>query len=73
MPVAHPQPDPRRHGLDALRAVAMLLSIALHASIAFKPVLGGWMIKDSETSGVFALFMAVIHGFRMPLFFLISG
>ncbi len=65
--------DQRRHDLDALRAVAMLLGIALHAAIAFIPGNGGWMIKDTQTNGLFALFIALIHGFRMPLFFLISG
>ncbi|TWU59196.1 Glucans biosynthesis protein C [Rubripirellula tenax] len=51
----------------------MLLGIALHAAIAFIPGAGGWMIKDSQTSDFFGLFLAAIHGFRMPLFFLISG
>lgn len=66
-------PDSRRHDLDALRAVAMLLGIGLHAAISFIPGDGFWAVKDTQTNEFFGLFMASIHGFRMPLFFLISG
>ena len=62
----------RRHDLDALRAFAMLLGIALHAAIAYAPGFP-WAIQDSQTSGLFSLLFITIHGFRMPLFFLISG
>ncbi len=61
----------RRHDLDALRAFAMLLGIALHASMSFVPA--AWMVQDSRPNMGFGLFLAVIHGFRMPLFFLVSG
>lgn len=61
----------RRHDLDALRAVAMLMGIALHASLSFFPA--PWPVQDSRQSAVFGLFEEAIHGFRMPLFFLISG
>ncbi len=64
-------PSPRRHDLDALRAVAMLLGIVLHAALSFMP--GPWMAQDSQQSVVFGLPVAAIHGFRMALFFLISG
>ena len=61
----------RRHDLDALRAFAMLLGIALHASLSFFPM--PWPVQDTEQSGAYALFFSAIHGFRMPLFFLLSG
>lgn len=65
---------PRRHDLDALRAIAMLLGIALHAALAYMPLpAGGWPVQDTHQNDAFALFMAAVHGFRMPLFFLISG
>jgi hypothetical protein len=67
-------PEPtstRRHDLDALRAVAMLLGIVLHAALSFLP--GPWMAQDSQQSVIFGLPIAAIHGFRMALFFLISG
>lgn len=61
----------RRHDLDALRAGAMLLGIVLHASMTFVP--GAWLVQDSRPNALFGLLLAVIHGFRMPLFFLVSG
>jgi len=61
----------RRDDLDALRGVAMLLGIALHASLAYFPC--PWPVQDSRQDPAFALIYALIHGFRMPLFFLLSG
>ena len=61
----------RRHDLDALRACAMLLGIGLHVSLSFFQA--PWPIQDTQQSPVFGLFLAVVHGFRMPLFFIISG
>ena len=64
----------RRHDLDALRAFAMLLGIVLHGALAFIP--GAWVVSDASVEGdgtPFALLTTAIHGFRMPLFFLMSG
>ena len=61
----------RRHDLDALRAIAMLLGIALHAALSFSDV--PWIVQDSQKNEVFGLIFLGIHGFRMPLFFLVSG
>ena len=66
-----PTATSRRHDLDALRAVAMLLGIGLHAALSFIP--GFWPVQDSLHNDTFSLFFSAIHGFRMPLFFLISG
>lgn len=63
--------NPRRYDLDALRAFAMLLGIALHAALAYMPI--PWIAMNAETSPVLSPFVEVIHGFRMPLFFLMSG
>ena len=64
--------EPRRHDLDALRAVAMLLGIVLHASLAYVPGIP-WPVQDSQQTRWLGLLFLVIHGFRMPLFFLVSG
>lgn len=65
-------PSPRRHDLDALRAAAMLLGIVYHASLSF--ALGpAWMAVDVSQSPAAYVFQAFVHGFRMPLFMLVSG
>jgi len=51
----------------------MLLGIGLHASLSFFPSF--WPAQDnkSDDSGGFDILLHGIHGFRMPLFFLLSG
>ncbi len=62
----------RRHDLDALRAAAMLLGIAYHCALSF--CLGpGWAVHDEKQSTLLYVFQAFVHGFRMPLFMLLSG
>jgi peptidoglycan/LPS O-acetylase OafA/YrhL len=64
-------PTERRSDLDALRAVAMLLGIVLHAALSFFPSF--WMVADSRQDPAFGTLVSVIHGFRMPVFFVMSG
>ena len=66
-------PVERWHHLDALRGFAMVLGIALHASMSF--FVGFWVVQDvtADDGGWFDEFFHGIHGFRMPLFFLLSG
>src|SRR5262245_33167878 len=61
----------RRSDLDALRAVAMLLGIVLHAALSFFPSF--WVVTDSRQDSDFGIVVSAIHGFRMPLFFVMSG
>ena len=61
----------RYHDLDAVRAVAMLLGIVLHAALAYTG--GWWIVRDVDSWGGFGTVTELIHGFRMPLFFLVSG
>ena len=62
----------RRHDLDALRAGAMFLGIAYNISLAF--ALGHpWVVVDSQRHLAANIFAGILHGFRMPLFFLLSG
>lgn len=65
-------PDSRRHDLDALRASAMLLGIAFHVALSFAPG-SGWAAQDRSQSAGADWFAAFAHGFRMPLFMLVSG
>jgi len=61
----------RRNDLDALRSFAMALGIAVHASLAFYQA--PWPVHDTRPSGLLQFLLLSIHGFRMPLFFLLSG
>jgi len=63
----------RRHDLDALRGFAMLLGIGLHVALAFFPNI--WPVQDRSATidGLYDELFHAVHGFRMPLFFLLSG
>ena len=67
----------RFHELDALRAFAMLLGIVLHTALFFVPDLWSKAYSaegyPAEVSGIYTLMFFAIHGFRMPVFFLLSG
>ena len=65
-------PSKRWHDLDALRGFAMLLGIVLHTAMSF---LGGvWSVNDIRAGSEFFWWVVLgIHGFRMQLFFLLSG
>ncbi|HBM77768.1 MAG TPA: hypothetical protein DD438_06625, partial [Verrucomicrobiales bacterium] len=67
-----PLPPTRYHDLDALRAFAMLLGILLHAVLSFNqtPI---WPAQDKFQDADFQIINNSIHGFRMQLFFLVSG
>ena len=62
----------RYHGLDALRAIAMILGIVVHASLPFFDTRGIWPSDEYESPLIQSIF-SFIHLWRMPLFFLISG
>ena len=49
----------------------MLLGIVLHASLSFFPSF--WIVTDRRQSPGFGIVFSAIHGFRMPLFFVMSG
>ncbi|MEM9455325.1 MAG: acyltransferase family protein [Myxococcota bacterium] len=70
-PNSRPAPSARRHDLDALRAIAMLLGIVIHAAFAMLVVPSP--TADLGQSEWVMLIVDVIHGFRMPLFFMVSG
>jgi glucans biosynthesis protein C len=66
------QATERIHALDAVRAFALLLGIALHATLPYIKNVPGWMIIE-KPNDTLATVMYVIHMFRMPVFFLIAG
>lgn len=72
----------RFHDLDALRAFAMLLGIVLHATIFLLPGAEPeplWPVQLDYAFEVplernpYGYALVLIHGMRMPLFFMISG
>ena len=58
----------RLHYLDSVRALAMYLGILLHATLTLLPWHGDYEMKEG-----YSLLLLFIHGFRMPLFMIISG
>ena len=63
----------RIHGMDALRAIAMLLGIVLHALIAYRVFPNpAWPSDSHQWIGYDALYLW-IHSFRMQVFFLVAG
>ncbi len=65
-------PSGRLHGLDALRATALLLGVVLHASMSYFPITI-WIVPDTDNSPVASAVFFAIHLFRMTSFFLIAG
>lgn len=63
----------RLHGLDALRGIALLLGVVLHASMSFFPEQQIWIVADSSRSPVLSVLFYVLHTFRMLLFFVLAG
>ena len=70
--------DPQRtgfryHGLDAVRGLAMILGIVIHAALPYMGLGAGIWPSDKEDSLLLALVFQFIHLWRMPLFFILSG
>ena len=66
-------PTPRYHGLDALRGIAMLLGIVLHASLPYIPDVAAYWPADKNSSELIKIIFEFIHIWRMPLFFVLAG
>jgi peptidoglycan/LPS O-acetylase OafA/YrhL len=75
MPAPLSTAQERLHSLDALRAIALLLGVMLHAAMSFipSPVLPIWIVADNQPTPVMAVLFFAIHLFRMATFFLIAG
>jgi len=66
----------RIHALDALRASIMIMGVFLHGAVGYMhdPMPGlVWPISAPSSGWGFDLVLWYIHGFRIPLFFLVSG
>ena len=69
-------PPSRYHGLDGLRAFAMLLGVVVHATLPYFSRLVGlefmWPADPDQSLALLLLF-DYIHVWRMPVFFLLAG
>lgn len=66
----------RIYALDALRASIMILGVFLHGAVPYMQVpMPGllWPVTDPSSGWTYDLVLWYIHGFRIPLFFLIAG
>ena len=65
----------RLHGLDAVRAFALLLGVIFHAGFSFIPgmIPGIWAMNDRSPSVAISVLLFTAHIFRMSLFFFIAG
>jgi hypothetical protein len=63
----------RYHGLDALRGMAMLLGIILHAALPYMPNVEAFWPADENSSHAINVIFHFIHIWRMPLFFILAG
>ncbi|MFK5949582.1 MAG: acyltransferase family protein [Methylococcales bacterium] len=66
------QKKERIYYLDAMRGVLMMLGVFLHSAQVFNPA-KGWIIYSEDSSILSAYLVDIIHTFRMPAFFIVSG
>ena len=62
----------RSHHLNAARMMLMLLGIPYHAALLFQNEIP-WEASAGTVSPVARYIVAIVHIFRMPAFFLLSG
>jgi len=71
---SHATVNRRYHGLDILRAGALILGLFFHAAIPFAenpyPL---WIVYYEGKNWLYDTIMVGTHSFRMPLFFLLAG
>lgn len=70
------QKTERLHSLDSLRAIMMLLGLVIHSAVTYGNIDWGpaWVLKDPIATHAFNDYIvAIIHLFRMPIFFLVAG
>ena len=63
----------RYHAFDALRAAMMLLGVFLHSATAYATFPDVWWLKDPHPSQTGDALILLIHTFRLPVFFVMSG
>lgn len=62
----------RIYYMDAMRSILMMLGVVLHSAKVYNPD-QSWIIFSDHTTDVAKYLVEIIHKFRMPSFFIISG
>jgi fucose 4-O-acetylase-like acetyltransferase len=63
----------RLYALDNLRAVMMWLGVVLHVAVIYMVAPSPLPWHDRQSSQLADLLVALIHSFRMPVFFILAG
>lgn len=64
----------RIHGFDALRAIALLLGLVIHAMMPYlRPPIQLWPVLDSAGHFGYTVLIVTLHSFRLQTFFLLAG
>ena len=63
----------RLYALDNLRAVMMWLGVVLHVAVIYMVAPSPLPWHDNQSSELADLLVALIHSFRMPVFFILAG
>ena len=58
--------------LDSMRSILMMLGVVLHSAMIFNPQ-DTWLIQSENESALLGYLVNIIHWFRMPAFFMVSG
>lgn len=62
----------RIYFLDAMRGILMMLGVVLHSAQVFN-VEKSWAIYSNDSATIASYLIDIIHAFRMPAFFIVSG
>ena len=63
----------RLYALDNLRAVMMWLGVVLHVAVIYMVAPSPLPWHDNQSSEMADILVALIHSFRMPVFFILAG
>ena len=58
--------------MDTLRGVLMAFGVVLHAALVYDTG-RRWIVSDPAGNTLFGMGVTLIHLYRMPVFFLVSG
>jgi RNA polymerase sigma factor (sigma-70 family) len=63
----------RLHGLDALRAAALVSGVVLHSALPYVLPAGAWAVGTRQPQPFLGWLVYYLHSFRLEAFFLLAG